>query len=370
MLSFTAFSFLFSQEFEVRSFTKDPKDISAIRFPRKDVNNQAAAIIKVRTNMTGLKFDCNSGFIGDPEVKEGEIWLYVSPRERRLKFINEDFISKDYVIEEVIEPSTVYILELVNKFQTPVKTGTSMGFVLIKSDPPGAKVMVNGESKGETPFNEILPYGSYSIRLINDEYYEIDTIITIEKDEHDITIKLHRMPYATKGVFIDQRDGKQYRYITIGDQVWMAENLNYLTNETWCYNNKKRNCKTFGRLYSWEAARYACPEGFHLPSDKEWDQLVIFLGGESVAGGKLKEAGTNHWISPNSWAGNSSGFSALPSGVRNINGKFVNLGKKTSFMTSTGSSSTFFGPAIYSSITMMCSELNTLKPPEGRSVVF
>ncbi len=159
-------SFLFSQEFEVRSFSKDPKDISAIRYPKKDVNNQPAAIIKVRTSLKDLNFECNSGFVGDPEFKDGEIWLYVSPRERRLKFMKEGFMTTDYVIKEVIEPSGVYVLGLVNKFQAPIKTGASLGFIVIKSQPTGAQVKINGEATGTTtPFQKPLIPGQYSYEL-------------------------------------------------------------------------------------------------------------------------------------------------------------------------------------------------------------
>jgi len=69
-----------------------------------------------------------------------------------------------------------------------------------------------------------------------------------------------------------------------------------------------------------------CPTGWHLPSDVEWTELTDYLGGESVAGGKLKEAGTTHWLNPNEGATNESGFTALPGGSRSFNGPFVNLG--------------------------------------------
>ena len=100
------------------------------------------------------------------------------------------------------------------------------------------------------------------------------------------------------------------------------------------------NYQTYGVLYNWPAAmageassnsvpsgvQGVCPTGWHLPSDAEWTVLTSFLGGESVAGGKMKEAGTSHWNSPNTGATNSSGFSGLPGGFRNTNGYFSDVG--------------------------------------------
>ena len=117
------------------------------------------------------------------------------------------------------------------------------------------------------------------------------------------------------GTFTDFRDGKNYKWVKIGNQIWMAENLNY-SKVSWsqCYDEEKSNCNTYGRLYYWKHAIKICPQGWHLPSDSEWMTLVTFLGGESVAGGKMKEAGTSHWNFPNAGATNSGGFNALPGG--------------------------------------------------------
>ncbi|WMN13100.1 FISUMP domain-containing protein [Marivirga salinae] len=162
--------------------------------------------------------------------------------------------------------------------------------------------------------------------------------------------------------FIDSRDGKEYHTITIGDQVWMAENLAYLPSVNqvadgsedaagayyYVYgydgtdvNEAKAtdNYVTFGVLYNWSAAmngsesssgnpsgtQGVCPEGWHLPSDSEWRQLKTYLGGSSVAGGKLKETGTTHWKSPNTGATNETGFTALPGGFRVDYGMFLNV---------------------------------------------
>jgi uncharacterized protein (TIGR02145 family) len=154
---------------------------------------------------------------------------------------------------------------------------------------------------------------------------------------------------TTSGTFIDSRDGNEYNWVQIGDQVWMAENLAYLPSVNMVADGSEDaagsyyyvygydgtnvaeakatdNYATYGVLYNWTAAMNACPDGWHLPSDAEWTELTDYLGGESVAGGKLKETGTTHWASPNTGATNETGFTALPGGYRNSSGSFVSIG--------------------------------------------
>jgi uncharacterized protein (TIGR02145 family) len=137
------------------------------------------------------------------------------------------------------------------------------------------------------------------------------------------------------GTFTDFRDDRVYRWVKIGEQIWMAENLAYLpflsdpiNNPTkdsniWVYGyegmdvveaRQTQTYKTYGALYSWTMAKNLCPTGWHLPDTNEWNILINYLGGEEVAGGKLKERGTEHWNSPNTGATNESGFTALPGG--------------------------------------------------------
>lgn len=93
-----------------------------------------------------------------------------------------------------------------------------------------------------------------------------------------------------------------------------------------------------GKLYNWYAVtdpRGLAPEGWHVPSDAEWTTLTTFLGGEYVAGGKMKEAGTAHWLAPNGGATNSSGFTGLPGGYRNSYGTFYTIGNYGYWWSST-----------------------------------
>jgi uncharacterized protein (TIGR02145 family) len=98
---------------------------------------------------------------------------------------------------------------------------------------------------------------------------------------------LPAIPYDT---LTDTRDGKKYKTVTIGGQTWTAENMNYMTpDSSWCYyKNNVNNCAKYGRLYAWNAANKACPNGYHLPSREEWNRLVLLSGGWRLAGKKLQ----------------------------------------------------------------------------------
>jgi uncharacterized protein (TIGR02145 family) len=142
--------------------------------------------------------------------------------------------------------------------------------------------------------------------------------------------------------------GKIYHTVQIGDQCWMAENLDIGTMipgdsvpedngiiEKYCYNDDTAECVTYGGLYIWEemmqytladSAQGICPEDWHLPSRSEWWTLINYLGGATVAGGKMKETGTAHWLSPNTGATNESVYTGLPGGQRNSSGNFYYKG--------------------------------------------
>jgi uncharacterized protein (TIGR02145 family) len=142
-------------------------------------------------------------------------------------------------------------------------------------------------------------------------------------------------------------EGNVYTTVTIGTQTWMVENLkttkyrngdpipNITDNNQWsnlssgAYCDNDNGSSPYGKLYNWFAvkdSRNIAPTGWHVPSDAEWTILTSYLGGEEVAGGKLKEAGTTHWLSPNTGATNESGFTGLPGGFRNTSGDFDYFG--------------------------------------------
>jgi len=127
-----------------------------------------------------------------------------------------------------------------------------------------------------------------------------------------------------KGTFTDSRDKKTYKTVKIGEQVWMAENLNYEASDSKCYDNKPDNCAKYGRLYSWETAKSACPTGWHLPLKAEWEALVTTAGGENTAGKNLKA--TSGW-NENGNGTDKFGFSALPGGFGFSDGSFSAVGE-------------------------------------------
>jgi len=140
----------------------------------------------------------------------------------------------------------------------------------------------------------------------------------------------------TLTALVDSRDGQVYAIVQIGDQVWMAENLNYdpAAGNSWCYHKDIVHCDAYGKLYDWQTARMVAPEGWHLPSDEEWGILIDHLG-VADAGGKMKEAGLDHWLPPNTGATNSSGFNALPAGVRYASDDYFHFEESTNFWSST-----------------------------------
>jgi len=127
-----------------------------------------------------------------------------------------------------------------------------------------------------------------------------------------------------KGTFKDPRDGKIYKTVKIGNQTWFAENLAFkpISGNNCAPDNDKNNIADYGYFYDYETAKNVCPIGWHLPSNSDWQTLIDYLGGESIAGGKLKETGTAHWDNPNTGATNESGFTALPGGQRTFFGQF------------------------------------------------
>jgi uncharacterized protein (TIGR02145 family) len=138
--------------------------------------------------------------------------------------------------------------------------------------------------------------------------------------------------------FTDTRDSKTYKYMKIGNDEWMIENLRYLpASGSWVYANLSNYEPTYGRVYDWATAQLVTPQGWHLPSDSEFTALIKYLGGNSIAGGKLKSGGVTLWESPNTGATNISGFNALPAGGR-YSGNFTNIRTSAFFWTSTPSS--------------------------------
>ncbi len=159
------------------------------------------------------------------------------------------------------------------------------------------------------------------------------------------------------GELVDDRDRQTYKTVKIGNQWWMAENLNFETDSSYCYKNEESYCGKYGRLYRWAAAvgksesecgygkicslpselvQGICPENWHLPSMYEWEILSAAVGGESMVGKVLKSS--SGWIEYNGQSGNGTdafGFSALPVGDRRYDGTFNYEGYRAFFWSST-----------------------------------
>lgn len=153
-------------------------------------------------------------------------------------------------------------------------------------------------------------------------------------------------------------DGNVYNTVTIGTQIWMKENLkvtklndgtpmtlvlndndwgsNTVPSYSWCGNDANTK-NIYGILYNCYCVmtNKLCPSGWHVPTDAEWTTLTDFLGGEDVAGGKMKEKGTTHWLSPNTDATNESGFTGLPAGYRHQWSPADQVGEDAYFWSST-----------------------------------
>lgn len=228
------------------------------------------------------------------------------------------------------------------------------------TDDGGAQVTARGVcwSKGETPTindskTEDGTNTGHFISNITDLELNTTYHVRAYATNNEGTAYGNKMSFTTKDIgpdsFLDTRDNNIYKFVTIGNQVWMAENLKYLpsvvgpktgsrtTPYYYVYDyhgtvvtdaKATANYNTYGVLYNWTAAmtnttnsptnstgvQGVCPTGWHLPSDSEWTKLINYLGGEEIAGGKLKESGTKHWNSPNLGATNESEFTALPGG--------------------------------------------------------
>jgi len=159
-------------------------------------------------------------------------------------------------------------------------------------------------------------------------------------------------------LIVQDQSGNFYNTVAIGTQVWFKENLrtkkyrngnniivktntdtSTLAGQMYYYNNDSlTNYPVYGALYNWRATQVSdslCPVGWHVPTDAEWTTLTNYLGGDYLAGGKMKSTGTTYWNSPNTDATNESGFSALPGGNRNSDGSFYGISIYAIFWSAT-----------------------------------
>ncbi|MFA6125958.1 MAG: FISUMP domain-containing protein [Bacteroidales bacterium] len=258
------------------------------------------------------------------------------------------------VIETLVaEPDSVYPGDTVTlSFKVSDIDGDGIAYLFHK--PAGTWIMDIGTSR---PAQWIAPKEP-------GEYYLTLTISDLTDKVAD-SVKVHVMD--TSRVFTDSRDEHQYKWVRIGKQVWMAENLSFLPSVAPVTDGSTpgkhyfvpgywgrivleakeiAHYKVYGVMYNWEAALSACPGGWHLPSDEEWIELELYLGMHETeviytgwrntgqVGGKLKQKGNDFWNTPNSDATNSTGFTALPAGWIGRDGSSVGPGSDAMFWSS------------------------------------
>ena len=185
-----------------------------------------------------------------------------------------------------------------------------------------------------------------------------------EKSSHYVDGSTYYVDPSTvvESTMVDSRDGKTYRTVTIGSQVWMAENLNYKTINSFCYNDKSANCVKYGRLYTWSAVmdssgkwsasgkgcgyneecsptypvQGVCPSGWHLPTRIEWRDFFAIVGGTNNAGKKLKAS--SGWNDGGD-ALDVYSFCSLPAGFRGEDEIFYDEGRLAYFWSSSENNS-------------------------------
>ena len=158
------------------------------------------------------------------------------------------------------------------------------------------------------------------------------------KNKTIILISLMTLTFSTEArqqteYFIDPRDDKSYAIVAIGKFHWFADNLNWEINGSYCYENEDKNCETYGRLYKWEIALNACPQGWHLSTDYEWQALELAVGMEfqelAFRSNRGKDEGLKLKV------GGSIGFNAKYAGWRRKDGTYRAMGDNAAFWTST-----------------------------------
>lgn len=224
----------------------------------------------------------------------------------------------------------IYEDETINRFKTPFIFDTNeKELVLYFTGTTRSKKInlgINYLANNEYP----LPYWKSNLKVGDQttiSIFSIQYLFTINSfnfDTGEITLKIEKCTNSSDTletnliqdkIFTDPRDNQTYKTITIGNQTWFAQNLNYKTKDSWCYLELAEFCDKAGRLYTWEVAKTACPKGWYLPSDTEWKTLLDNSGGTGTQAFRSLIQGGN------------SNFSALLSGKRFARGEFNGLEK-------------------------------------------
>jgi uncharacterized protein (TIGR02145 family) len=310
---------------------------------------------------------------------------YVNQEEFALKSATISAVTPVVYPDVFVGPETFTFSPVKGKLQTQTVTLTNADYASF--EPAMALVIQNGNGNGSNTVrsanifvNGTQVVGAADFRkapgIFSKEITGLTESTTIKVEVKgstmgSLTVWIEGTVPLSQTTFTDSRDGHVYNMVKIFNQVWMAENLAYLPSVNlrrdgsttdpryYVYGydgtdvtaaKATSNYSTYGALYNWPGAMTACPEGWHLPSFAEWTTLKTYLGGESVAGGKMKETGTTHWLTPNTGATNESGFMGLPGGYRayaDITGQpFLYVGELGMWWSSTEDLSKVYASAV------------------------
>ncbi|TVR38394.1 MAG: PEGA domain-containing protein [Cryomorphaceae bacterium] len=294
------------------------------------------ALLLIYSDLDGLQFRSSMGAINKQTYNSisNRYEVLCSPVKQIIFVAKKDFIEQR--IENINpNPKSLHTYKVTGKQIASNEPGN----LQIITQPEGCTIFLNEIALGDkTPFEGALPAATYKIRVIKQDYHSIDTAVTLSAGA--ATSVYLKMQEDQRPNSVTDIDGNEYKTIKIGNQIWMSENLKtgryrngdpipnisqrkeWRTSEQggWCwYDNNSEYENPYGKLYNWYSigdSRGVCPAGWHVPNNQEWNLLIKYLGGNRNAGLKMKSADRTFWKVKNQKATNSSGFNALPGGLR------------------------------------------------------
>jgi len=323
---------------EIGPYVREEMECSTAGNYQYDLCSGVDANVGVKAEIFGYDiFDFNKDF----NVKEDT--LYSAPKKLEIvsgasqtasagKTLSQPIVlkvvdSKDQPVKSTLVHFKASLGKLFQSLLSSPENAELKSAMLYASATDSTQLAVTSDTTGQVKINWTLADSTAKHQLEAFLMNGKDSICEDTRDTLTAEVDSCGCDESKFGSFTDSRDGHVYKTIKIGTQTWMAENLDVYVSpidndsdnpqtswdestdcdkdDIYCWDNSP-----YGKHYSWEAAKLACPSGWHLPSDAEWQVLVDSLGGDAVAGGKMKS--TTGWISPNTGATNESCFSALP----------------------------------------------------------
>lgn len=327
ILIFTVLSFYGCEKKNEAPFCKITNPLNNESISQNSINVISVDAADSDGYVIEVRFYIDESEIGLSSTFPYKIDWVASPKELGSHSIKA--IAKDDEGESTQDEINVFIgisaIAAFSAVQTKINAGEIIQFIDESINNPTNWRWNFGDGSGSSEENPSHVYssgGSYSVSLIVRNIFGSDTVIM----SNFITVT------PDTDTFTDTRDNKTYKTVKIGNQTWMAENLSYdIGIDCWAYNNNENYVDTYGRLYHWEAAKAACPTGWHLPTDDEWKKLEMAIGMSLSEADKTLWRGTNEGTklkTTSGWYNNENGtddfyFSALPGGFRNTVGDFV-----------------------------------------------